>query len=451
MSRLSELLEIAMLSKILRGNHTIKTNLLEEEFLEFSKYSPKALKVAIPRKYKVEGDEARHLQEVFAAEKIISEAEEIDISGAYELSPEGLLIFLSTQQIDADHENSQRAFLTPLIEEIYVNGTSMLKDFTIHEALYGRVAIQRGALDMKELGLFPDRFVAGPYCLSTVLDTPARTIQKFIQLSQMQRSAISEGKQWLLDSTKLESAVELAVGLRKKLGALSRCQTPQSQEFKAHTDTVLLDSQYHIYLKDINKNVIVYFGQEPFQPGSAPKDVILINGQHSEDALKELVSLGIYEPSPTVLNQRIAELSKGRDDAIRRDISVGSVTDLCQHLEKVADYFGRVQNKTRRKEYCLSIPAALLEFIVYPATQDAVIHGLLPRLSWNQNIRRYHDTAAFIREFTGADESAKQRMLHQVISGIVFTNQHNNDTNVWLYRTHKDFCEQAGIKFEIVS
>jgi len=41
-------------------------------------------------------------------------------------------------------------------------------------------------------------------------------------------------------------------------------------------------------------------------------------------------------------------------------------------------------------------------------------------------------------------------MLRELQSNIMFGNQQNNNVNVWLYQNHRDFCENAGVKFQLL-
>ncbi len=95
-------------------------------------------------------------------------------------------------------------------------------------------------------------------------------------------------------------------------------------------------------------------------------------------------------------------------------------------------------------------PAELLEFFVYPATNDPVVHELLPRMSWNASIREYHDTLGFMDRFEKASDKQRKDMLVQVKSNIMFSNQQNKNVNLWLFQNHKEFCERAGIKFKLM-
>jgi len=85
--------------------------------------------------------------------------------------------------------------------------------------------------------------------------------------------------------------------------------------------------------------------------------------------------------------------------------------------------------------------------MVYPSSDDPIIHELLPRISWNSSMRFYHNTTKFIEDFQKAGDDEKKDMLGKISSSINFNNQQNNDVNVWLYSQYREFCEKCGIEF----
>ena len=88
--------------------------------------------------------------------------------------------------------------------------------------------------------------------------------------------------------------------------------------------------------------------------------------------------------------------------------------------------------------------------MVCPASEDIVTYQLLPRLSWNESVRMYHQTLTFITKFQQAQELEKRAMLHKVISNMAFDSQQNKDVNVWLYQNHKSLCQEENILFEVI-
>ena len=89
----------------------------------------------------------------------------------------------------------------------------------------------------------------------------------------------------------------------------------------------------------------------------------------------------------------------------------------------------------------------LLEFMLYPASEEPVLYELLMRTSWNRPLRTYNNTGKFMHLFETGDDAKKTELLNGVMSSITFSYQQNNDINRWLYVTHKEFCEKAGMRF----
>ena len=88
--------------------------------------------------------------------------------------------------------------------------------------------------------------------------------------------------------------------------------------------------------------------------------------------------------------------------------------------------------------------------MIFPTTEDILSHELLSRLSWNENIRRYHDTKRFISIFEEDNTPYRIELLNGVVSNFLFNNQQNYDVNNWLYANHKEFCEKNSITFTVL-
>jgi hypothetical protein len=460
MKGLKDLMRLQRLKTIAEGSDGMHTNQLEQDFLEFSSLLPqKSLTVKLPSLYSVKGDEKQHLADILDVKVDANLPKAIDISGGFDYSDkENKVIFLSLRQLMSDHISSTRSYLNPLIENVYTSGETLIRDFGIHEGLVGTVTSKRGNLDLTEAHLFPEKFKTGAYDLSMVLDTPLGTVDKFLEITELLEQLKSNPKNALLNPSKISDLATKAMKLRKKLGSLSRYEVPDTKVFSASTNSCVIRTEdstlFYLYSTKKAKNAVVYFGMNPFVDAS-PKELEVLNGNEHQKTLIELVDLGFYDASPSILERRIKNLNELYETAVRAgaDSNNGNHLEfktLLNNLDKSKNYFERVLNSDVRRQYVANLSPELAEFMVYPSTDDAIIHELQPRLSWNESLRNYHSTTKFISQFENADDQEKVDMLREVTSNILFNNQQNNNVNTWLYKNHHDFCEKADIDFTIL-
>ncbi|MBM3199429.1 hypothetical protein FJZ53_00730 [Candidatus Woesearchaeota archaeon] len=461
MTKLEDLLELDRLRRIVEKNSgRMDTPQLEKEFLEFSAYSPKrALTVRLPKLYTLREGHAKRVADALASVNTPADRipGAIDISGCFSYdSTTEAVVFLSLQQVEADHYSSSRSCLNPLIEKIYMDGCSLIRDFSIHEALVGKVVCKRGDLDLREVGLFPNKFITGPYSLVADLDTPAKTVKKFSDLHKDLAKMKSSPKECLLNPIKVQETSSKAAELRNMLGALSRYESPESQAFKAATNSCVIRTKsntlFYLYSLNHNRNIMVYFGDAPFKPGNEPKELLVLMGKDHQHTLPMLLELGVFDTSETILAQRIKDFTEAYENATRgsgKNLSEGypNFEHLMEGLKNVDAYFKEVVNPEVRRKYVATIDPEILEFAVCPASNEPVVHELLPRLSWNKTLRNYSNTGKFIFLYNQADDSKRKEMLTSIASNIIFSNQQNNDVNVWLYNNHRQFCTDSGIEF----
>ncbi len=460
--------ELEVRKKLIHLKHALEgrtgklnTTRLERDFLAFSEHNPKtALKVIIPKLYKVDVEEISLMQEALDALGIKNEKQHefVDISGSFnDTSITDNVILFSTTQIDkADHYFTTNSYLNPLLEKIYTDGAKLITDFSIHEAICGLVTCKRGDLDLREAHIFPERFKKGPYVLSVELDTPDKTIKKYTELTKTLDEFMQNPKRNMLDPKRIEAMTTKAVELRKKLGALSRYRAPETQKLEAQTDAyIFLDKKcmiYYIYSPK-KENIAVFFGENPFT--EAPPALTLLNGDEHQNTLAKLVAMGIFDLSASVLEQKLDSFDNAYE-TISKQLRMNlngqypEFNDLTKKLREAKTYLERVINPELILAYSEKIMPELLEFMVCPSTRNPVIHELLLKLSWNETIREYHDTEKFIKQFSAATEEEKGKMLKEVAANILFNNQQNNNVNLWLYNNAQQFCKDAGINFEVI-
>jgi len=445
------------LKRIIKGDKSLDTSELENDFLAFSAYSSsRELTVKEPMLYPLRDEEIQHFRKAMAASGYSSEAPEaIDISGGFSYT-KGLdtLIFTSLRQLNADHLLDDRSYLNPLIEKVYSEGILLVRDFAVHESLYGRVTAKSGGLDLREVHIFPEKFRPGPYTLQVELDTPSKTVRKFRELHEELDQFTEQPKSFMLDSSKIDLVTKKAINLRKLLGSLSRYERPETQKYQIETNSCLIrngsGTQFYLYSPQQHRNVLVYFGGSPFSENKQPRDLLVLDGERHQYTLAELAKLDFFQPSQPVLQRRIEELNALYENAARamdRRLEHTTFEKLIEKLQGVKRTFQETINEKMRNEIIRKQSPELLEFIVYPNTEDPIIHELLPRLSWKSSLRQYHDTPDFIERFERADEAQREELLNAVLSNLVFSNQQNNDVNRWLEHNHGDFCEEQGIVF----
>ncbi|MBT5271822.1 hypothetical protein HN695_06670 [Candidatus Woesearchaeota archaeon] len=464
MGTLDFLRNIARLKKIARGgNGALDTSRLEQDFLMFSQYTGKReLVVKRPSLFRLDGDDSEHFKDAILS--LGSNDDSIpracDISGAYLANPElDNIVIVSPNQLNADHIFESRSHLNVILKKIYGDGARLLRDFTVHEAVLGEAQYMSGELNLGEISLFPERFKKGPYQVEIKLDTPSKTISDikgfFDFLDQVEESP----KKAILDPAQIERAKK-GIGLRERLGSLSRYDYPELQSFKVNTNHCVIknkDSTYYfLHNAKENRNAVVYFGVNPFEESKVPYGLEVINGEDPKDALVKLVEFGVFDPSEALLEQRITALQEMYDSASRakRKKATDDKSDyntLLTKLNRVKDYFAKVINPELRRAYTERQEPEIMEFIVHPASDSPTIHELLPRVSWNHTIRDYHDTNYFIESFHAATEEGRKEIVHQVAANIMFSHHQSQDTNLWLYLNHRELCEQEGISFKVAS
>ncbi len=463
MKDLRELADLYRLKQLAEGKEGgFNTSQLEEDFLKFSEFTNKrALVVKQPELYKLHDEEHPHFAAALAALDIngVGALEFIDISGAYsQNTPTDAMVILSLNQLEADHLTAARSYLNPLIEKTFSDGAAMITDFSLHEALVGRVVPKRGNLDLREAHVFPERFTSGPYQLSVVLDTPTKTVKKFKELTDL-LVGFEKSPTKILNPAAVETVTTKALNLRKILGSLSRYNAVDSQEFCVETNSCVIKTPqtvfFYLYSPEKERNVLVYFGKRPFELGSEPEDLLVLPGEEYQHTLVSLMELGIFKPSTAVLNQRVHDLEQMYDSASRsagRALGKDSpeFNALAQELTKARDFFSKVINPNMQIAYASKLSPELLEFMLCPNTDDPVVHELLPRLSWNKTMRNYHYTREFIRIFKESDEAQRQKLLRDLTAHLLFNNQQNNDVNRWLYDKYRQFCVDTGVEFEVV-
>lgn len=455
MTRLDDLRDLYWLKKLAEGGQRFDVSSLEREFLTFSKYaSKKRLTVHIPKLHPLEGVTA---EKVCTALNVVDTIPEIDISGACAAhSLDDVVIFVSLQQIKADHVVSSRSYLNPLLEKIYADGAALIRDFALHEVLVGKVERKRGAVNVTEIPLFPEKFVPGQYVLRVTLDTPQGTVAR-LKSVYASLGEFSQDPKRIIDAPKIHSVVNDAVELRKVLGSLSRYDATTPQSFEVETNSCVIRNSkttcFYLYSSQEKKNIVVYFGESPFKAGKQPKELMVLHGKEHQYVLAKLVELGFFEPSAAVVHERVQVLEQMYGAAVRsigRVVSYDDFNAFREELAKTETLFRTAVNKDSLRRFVVNSSPELLEFMVYPSTNDPVVHELLPRLSWNRFVRRYHNADKFMYQFEHNDADGRKQLLDETVANIVMSNQQNNDVNVWLYQKHKDFCEKQGITFDLV-
>ncbi len=456
MTSLDDLREIARLRRALKARQGIDASRAEEAFLFFcSVMALRTLVVSRPALYPLSDLQMQKYNQAVAKFGVKNEGVAIDISGASDLNfRHDLVVFVSYHQLESDHISREKSYMNPLIEKIYSDAL-LITDFTIHEAIVGLITQRRGELDLGEISLFPHAFTPGPYQIQVSLDTPLGTISGFRDLERLLDDFKTNPQAALLDPRKIKEVADKATILRNRLGSLSRYEVPV-QDFSVSANSCFVRNEesriFYLYAQNTNRNFAVYFGNNPFNV--VPINLAVINGGDHQAVLPALVESGIYEISLPVLHSKIADLEKMFGDAAR--VSNRSLAGQYETFERLLSdlkvsyrALTDIVNPEMAVKYALALPPELLEFMIYPLADDPLHHLLLPMLSWNRSIRRYHDTYSFMEEFAASDELAKVAMLQSITSSALFANYQNRDVNFWLYVHHKDFCEQAGIVFDV--
>jgi len=352
--------------------------------------------------------------------------------------------------------SNSKTYFSKLIEEVYVQGQDLLTDFTIKEGVFGKVKASIGEIDLEELHLFPKKFAAGQYDISVELDTPKKTVSNYTELMSTMNQLDSKAKACVLDPDYLGLIAEKALDLRFTLGALSRYNVPETNLFSTTTNSYKVvrpdNTTYFFYLPEKKQNVAVSFGKN-YLDGIHIEGLAVLDGNQHENALKELIGLGMYAPSEIILDKRINELTALYEQNVKRTKSLDEHSSFKQLIDNIVQSktsLETVLNHDVRGKYLAELQPELRDFMIFPTTEDILSHELLSRLSWNENIRRYHDTKRFISIFEEDNTPYRIELLNGVVSNLLFNNQQNYDVNNWLYANHKEFCEKNSITFTVL-
>lgn len=466
---LEYLRELYNLGKIANRKSEVDLTKLEADFINYSKItSNKTLIVKHPKMYKLNQEmsedkstsETLHFASMMSVLGLRADIpEEVDITGDFHdnQSIKESLVFFTTKQIEnAELYDNNRAFLFPLVELIYDKGHMLLQNFTMYEAVYGKYKLSRGGLDLNDIFIYPDQFSNGPYRLSIELDTPSQTISKLSSLENKIKEYSKDPKSALL-GREINKITDNALELRRILGSLSRYTIPETTEFSVNIDSCYVRNNkteaFYLYSEN-RENVLVYFGEPLFKPGYEPSNLIILKGDEHQHTLARLLELGFYKPSMQVLERKLQDL-----DALNYELSKNTGTNIKQEnqnwaylldkLNKTKAYFEEVINPKMQVEYVKKLSPELLQFMIFPNTDDQLIHQLLQRLSWNRIVRDYSNSQKFINTFDNADEKIQESMLIELGTNIAFSNQQNIEVNNWLYDNYSGLCNQCDIKFDV--
>jgi hypothetical protein len=426
--------DLEYLRRISRGG-VPTLNQLESVFLGFSRQQDGIeLTVIEPELYIIRGDEINHLREAIGVTDVAKVPKILDNSGQYDAGkPHGDILIASATQYKAGPLNYLMTFLSPILEEVYIS--RLVQEFTLREVLVGQVTYQVSGKDITD---FPQRISPGPYEISAEFDTANNTIEQLKEFERLLGESQKEPKAAVLSPNRIDSMLELGLDLRDRIGALRRYEIPEHQSFFAKSNYVFTMSgqtqMFWLYKNDLN--ILVYFGKNPYE--EEPIGIEVYDGNDS-NTLRSLIVKGYYKPSEMLLEERIKFFSE-RDDS----------SDIVHELSKAKRYFERFPSSIKRTEYILdSLPPELIEFVIYPNDDDPLLYLLLPRLSWSEELRQYHDSQRFISGFRSANAEKRKAMLNR-IPAPYFSHMQNNDVNLWLYQNHRELCENNGVNFRLV-
>jgi hypothetical protein len=289
------------------------------------------------------------------------------------------------------------------------------------------------------------------------LHTSNNTLDKICELDKLGKELKRNPEKNISDPKFLKKIVDLSTNLREVIGPPARYSVPKKKSIESNVNSCIVDYHgtkvYFLYEPQTNENVAVYFGRDIFNSGR-PRNLIVLNGEEYQDTLSRLLSLEMFKYSKNILNKKITVMRRMRDKAMRvsDDGKIDETyVNFLDSLESAESELSKIKNQSYLKKRLLSVEPELVEFMIYPAKEDPVVHELMNKLSWNSSLRRYHNTSLFISDFENADDEEKKYMLNEVQSNLLFNNQQNNDVNLWLYSTHHDFCDENKIKFNLIN
>jgi hypothetical protein len=451
MSRLDYVRDLYRLRQIAEGGlDELDTSRLEAEIAAAARGRDTVLEIGPGQHYALRGEEVDHYAEATGRHSAPRFIDDGGWCAEDPLDDAERLVVVSPRQ-RTGRLAARFAPLRPLLDEVYRRGAILLEDFTIHEALCGRVTASRGQLPLGDLPLFPRRFAPGPYRLAVTLDTPRRTVARFGEVMQA-LDALRAEPTGVLDLEGVEALAADALELRRRIGALSRYRLPGTASFAVEVPACVVHTArgawYLLYSAEHHRNVLVHFGGSPFAGGGEPPGLLVLDGDQREQVLSRLLELDLLVPAPVPeIERRVAAMTAlvrggSGPDGLSAKAALG---DALAALERLRDGLAGAHNRSRYLRG--QAPEALLDLAVAPAAGDPVAGLLLPRLSWHQPTRRYHDTAGFIRRFQRVDDDGRRELLGTLRGCLALGSPQNRAVNAWLHHHHRGLCGEAGLAF----
>ncbi len=454
LAELRKLRELKELAATQRGELSISQ--LEQEFLRLAELcKPSSLEVKNPSLYPLPGIEQVHVREALKSRGIESNPDFIDATGDFPEAPDDLMIIVSPTQVESEFLDEKREFLLPLLQNVFIEGYDLISGFGIHEALVGNIKLTRDGLNLREAHIFPRRFTRGPYNLSVTLDSPHHTVQRYTTLTDNLEKLVKEPKKRVLDPAFFTRISKESFALRERLGLLSRYSVPSGNSYEAVSNSVYLENcsdLFYLYVPEKNQNYVVHFGKNPFN--IIPSELHVIDGRDGEVALSTLLRAGVYDVSSDILDSRIESMEKVQEEATRKSqTALGAAqfqyNKLLRSLKDASREVKNLRNTEIRRDWAARLDPAVLEFMLYPTTDDPIARQLIPRLSWDPVIREYHDTKGFKDKFLNSKDDLRVELVQDIVQHMRFANHQNNMVNRWLYQEHRELCESSGIIFSV--
>jgi hypothetical protein len=378
------------------GQNSISISSAERAILSLP-YNLQSLQVSSPKLYVIQGEEIAHYNSAYASS---STANVCDIIGRKPndttFATSRKILLLSPSQRQADLLDERDAYLLPLIHKVYTENT--LWPYAVREALVGSLSVEQQAVDE-------------PFKLSVSFQTPNQAISKYREFDALLKR-IQKNPRELSDKTFKDKLESLTNELYLAQGELGRYDVVP-QIISQNVSEIKTDIGYGLYLPESKKKLYV---------------------TPSPQVLAQLIDLGFYKPSLSVLERNIERFRTASDK------------EFYTKLTRLAAHFKHTPNDTYKKDAFRENPQ-LAPFSIVPYRDCPTLYALIDECSEFEVVRLYADSKKFKDTFAQNSELENIDLLRKLNQFIPFIAHQNNDTNLFL--STQKVSNDVGLEFKV--
>jgi hypothetical protein len=360
-------------------------------------YDTQTLLVSSPKLYHIQGEEIAHYDAAYNGN---STANVCDIIGRKPndttFTTTKKILMLSPSQRQADLLDEHDAYLLPLIHKVYQE--TALWPYAVREALIGSLSVEQGNLQE-------------PFKLSVSFETPSHAVSKYRQFDTLLKR-IQKNQRELADRTLIRELEGITNELYLTQGELGRYNVVP-QTISQDATEIKTDFGYGLYLPDLKQKLYV-----------TPSPQVLL----------QLINVGFYKPSLSVLEKNIERFLHASDK------------EFHTKLTRLAAHFKYTPNDDFKKDALKTHPE-LAPFSIVPYYDCPTLYAIIDECSDFEIVRLYANSNKFKEVFNEHSDSQKADLLRKLNQFIPFIAHQNNDTNLFL--STQQIAKDIGLEFKI--